>query len=91
MIDLPRRFKAEEPADAEGIAIAVANGYRCKRPNKRPSKSRGHGYKAEWKEKLRKKRQAPQTRPPAVKVTVPVSGFLQNLLAARPESWSMKK
>lgn len=93
MYDLPARYKLDGRENEEGLAIRVANGYRIKRPNKRPKKSRGHGLKITFQEKLRKKRpeaQAIFTRPPAVKVTVPVASFLAKLLAKRPESWSMR-
>ena len=94
MYDLPARYKPDGRENEEGLAIRVASGYRLKRPKKRPKKSRGHGLKIKFVEKLRKRREAPQaifTRPPAVKPTVPVSSFLAQLLAKRPESWSMRK
>jgi len=91
MYDLPARYKPDGRENEEGLAIRVANGYRIKRPNKRPKKSRGHGLKVIFKECLRKKREPIFTRPPTVKPTVPISSFLSRLLAARPESWSMRK
>ena len=93
MYDLPARYKPDGRENEEGLAIRVANGYRCRRPKKRPKKSRGHGLKVKFREQLRKRKesQAIFTRPPAVKPTVPVGDFLATLLAARPESWSMRK
>lgn len=93
MYDLPARYKPDGRENEEGLAIRVANGYRLRRPKKRPKKSRGHGLKVKFKEQLRKRREVQGifTRPPAVKPTVPVSDFLAQLLASRPESWSMRK
>lgn len=79
-----------EPAENEGLAISISNGYRTKRPKKKPRKTWGNGVvkQMKWKERLKKRHEEKKqifSRPVAVP-KVPMPGFLAKLLASRPES-----
>jgi len=80
-----------DPAENEGLAISKSNGYRTKRPKRRPKKTKGHGIKPTWKETLRNKKEkklARESRPLAVQPRVPVPDFLARMLKFRPEAKS---
>lgn len=77
-----------DPAELEGLAISKSNGYRTKRPKRRPKKSRGHGPQPEWSETLRNKKKPKPPETPARPIAVPpvpMSDSLIAILKARTE------
>lgn len=83
--------RLENRADSEGHSILKSNGFRCKRPNGRPRKSRGHGTNhlllVDIGAKLRDKK-LPKVTGPDKPVSVPdkpIPSFVLKLLRARPE------
>lgn len=71
-----------DEAERMGLAISKSNGYRTIRPKRRPKKTKGHGLKIKWRDKLKKKR---HVTPIAVPAT-PMPDFLSKLLIRRPEA-----
>lgn len=77
----------DEQAKIEGFAILKSNGYRTERPKKQRSRSRGHGAKPNWKERLRDKREPERVARLAVP-EVKLPDFLLAALRKRPEARS---
>jgi len=74
-----------DEAERIGLAISTSNGYRTRRPRARPKKSKGHGTRQVWRDRLKEAK--PPARPPAVpKHFMPT--FLTKMLLARPEARS---
>lgn len=82
-----------DETEIEGLAISKSNGFRTKRPNRRPKKTWGHGDPKKiikgWKDTLRKKREAKQqifSRKLAVPEAPQLPSFLSQMLTVRPEA-----
>jgi hypothetical protein len=72
-----------------GLAISKSNGYRTRRPKKRPQKSKNHGQKWTDRVKREKLRRKEYVRPLVVK-KVKLPTFLVKHLAGRPEARSQQ-
>lgn len=68
--------------ELEGLAVTRLNGYRTRRPKQRPKKSKGHGIKSKWRDRLKDK--VPPWQPAVRAVKIP--DFLSKMLALRPEA-----
>ena len=68
--------------ELEGLAVTRLNGYRTRRPKQRPKKSKGHGFKPKWRDRLKDK---VPVRPVAVPMPK-IPDFLIKMLARRPEA-----
>lgn len=70
-----------DQTENEGLSISKSNGFRTKRPSKRPKKTWGHGLKQTWKEKLKNKREKKPERVVRDSVPqVPMPNFLTRML-----------
>lgn len=77
-----------DPEERMGLSISISNGYRTRRPKRRPKKTWGHGVVKllkPWRDRLRDKKEVAAIRPVAVpQVSMPK--FLEKMLALRPEA-----
>lgn len=85
--DETRKVVGETPLDSrsssEGRAIVVSQGFQCKRPNRLPQKSRGHGIKliSDPGAKLKNKKIDLSLKPK--RPEVPVPDFLTSIMRER--------